>query len=157
MPAARISRPWTGAAGHVRIEVMGLPRAMRVPDLLQQRYEQMMADIGHKLVDDMKLLVPGQPEGRIGRTVHSYRTARDRVLVRIGFRYASALNYGFVARPEGDKKAIRFTTEDGTVVFTKVIRVRGRRFFEAGLARAHPIVRHEYSRFYSNLHAPRVG
>jgi hypothetical protein len=134
---------------NIAFELINIRDVERIPMHLQRTYQQMMFRLEAELLAMAKSLVPGGPEGRLGRQVHAWRVGPRVVVGTVGSEFARALNRGFTSTPK-TKRVLRFE-EGGEVFFRPRTRVAGRHFFEAWLAAAGPIVEATYESSFYNI------
>lgn len=140
---------------NIGIEIIGLRDALKIPEELSLAFTRMMLRLQQDVQTAARSVVPGSPEGRLGRTVHA-RLFRgggvsNRVVVgTFGSEFARALNFGFTSTVKTGK-SLRGFEDEGSTVFTRRVRVAGRHFFEKWLVITPPIVEAVYERSFYNI------
>lgn len=141
------------AGQNIAIEIIGLREAARIPEELAAAYEKMLTRMEVGLQEMARAVVPGGPDGKLGRQVHARRVSHSGrtavVIGTIGSQFAKALNRGFTSTPK-KAQALRFN-ESGKLVFSMRVHVAGRHFFEKWLEGSPSIVEAVYARSFYNI------
>lgn len=149
--AARVSGRFGGQ--NIGIEIIGLRDCAKIPEQLRLTYEIMLQRLQTELTQMAKSVVPGGPDGRLGRQVHARMVrggSTQRIVIgTIGSEFARALDRGFTSKPK-NAKALRFVI-DGDVYFRMRVRVAGRHFLPKWVAMAPPIIEAVYDSSFYNI------
>jgi hypothetical protein len=114
----------------------------------------MIYSLERALEESAKSVVPGGPEGKLGRKVHAHVVYPHQIIIGTqGSAFARALNRGFTSTAKKGL-ALRFEVTGGER-YRKRVRVAGRHFFEKWLELAPPIVDSVYRASFYDLKAGR--
>jgi hypothetical protein len=159
-PTSVIGRDVAGQ--NVAIQIIGLRDCERIPFQLREAYEAMLRRLTTQVQHACRAVVPGGPDGKLGRQVHARIVhgggVSNRIVVgTIGSQFARALDRGFTApssrfndgKPTG--KSLRGFEHGGKLVYTRRVRVAGRHFYPKWLALTPPIVEAVYDQSFYNI------
>jgi hypothetical protein len=153
-PTGVRTRPSAGQ--NIGIAIIGLRDAEKIPAQLRTTFDLMMRRLTHAVEVGCKEVVPGGPEGRLGRQVHARivhgEGRSNRIVIgTIGSEFARALDRGFTSKASTTGgKALRFS-DSGSEFYRPKVHVAGRHFFAKWLALTPPLVESIYEASFYNI------
>lgn len=134
------------------VAVDGLAELAAIPGWLDAGQRELLDKGSQRLADSVRAKAPGGRGGKIARDIEARTLSPTTAVVRSkGLPATRALNRGAYIKPKRGV-ALRFTIDGRTVFIRRGVRIKARKFFEAGLRSRGKIIRQVYSEAFGDLH-----